>query len=36
MDLRIAATSSAHSVPLLTRNPEDFANLERLVEVIAV
>jgi predicted nucleic acid-binding protein len=36
MDLQIAATSSAHSMPLLTRNAKDFANLERLVEVITV
>jgi predicted nucleic acid-binding protein len=36
MDLQIAATSAAHCVPLLTRNPKDFADLERMVEVIAV
>lgn len=36
MDLQIAATGAAHSMPLLTRNPKDFADLDRLVEVIAV
>lgn len=36
MDLLIAATASAYSIPMLTRNPVDFAGLERLVDVIAV
>lgn len=36
MDLQIAATSAANVMPLLTRNPKDFAGLERLVTVIAV
>lgn len=36
MDLLIAATGSAYSMPMLTRNPDDFAGLERLIEVIAV
>jgi predicted nucleic acid-binding protein len=36
MDLLIAATASAYTMPMLTRNPDDFAGLERLVEVIAV
>jgi predicted nucleic acid-binding protein len=33
MDLQIAATAGANAVPLITRNPADFAGLERLVEV---
>jgi predicted nucleic acid-binding protein len=33
MDLQIAATASANSLPLITRNPADFAGLDRLVEV---
>ena len=36
MDLLIAATASAASLSMLTRNPADFADLKRLVEVIAV
>lgn len=36
MDLLIAATASAHAMPMLTRNPDDFAGLERLIKVIAV
>jgi predicted nucleic acid-binding protein len=36
MDLQIAATASAHGMPLVTRNPVDFAGLEHLVEVVAV
>lgn len=33
MDLWIAATALTHSVPLYTRNPDDFAPLGELVEV---
>ena len=33
MDLWIAATALAHSVPLYTRNTKDFRGLERLVDV---
>jgi predicted nucleic acid-binding protein len=36
MDLQIAATSAAHSMPLLTRNAKDFADLDRLVQVVPV
>ncbi len=36
MDLQIAATAGAHGMPLVTRNPADFAGLERLVEVVPV
>ena len=35
-DLQIAATALALDVPLVTRNPKDFAGLDGLVEVIAV
>lgn len=35
LDLQIAATAGAHSLPLLTRNPDDFAGLADLVTVIA-
>jgi hypothetical protein len=35
-DLQIAATAAAHSIPVVTRNPKDFAALERLVRVLAV
>ncbi|GLY69742.1 type II toxin-antitoxin system VapC family toxin [Amycolatopsis taiwanensis] len=34
MDLQIAATAGAHSLPVLTRNGRDFAGLERVVRVI--
>lgn len=33
MDLWIAATALAHRLPLYTRNSEDFAGLENLIEV---
>ena len=33
MDLWIAATALAKDIPLLTRNAEDFAGLEDLIEV---
>lgn len=36
MDLLIAATAAAYSLPMLTRNPVDFAGLERLLDVVAV
>ncbi|KGN37894.1 type II toxin-antitoxin system VapC family toxin [Knoellia subterranea] len=36
MDLLIAATAHAHDASLLTRNPDDFAGLDALVNVIAV
>ena len=34
-DLQIAATAGAHGMPLITRNPADFAGLDRVVHVIA-
>jgi predicted nucleic acid-binding protein len=33
MDLWIAATALVHGVPILTRNPKDFAGLESLVTI---
>lgn len=36
MDLLIAATAHAHGASLYTRNPDDFAGLDNLVEVVAV
>lgn len=33
MDLLIAATAHAHQAVLYTRNPDDFAGLEELVEI---
>lgn len=36
MDLLIAATAHAHGATLYTRNPDDFAGLESLVEVRTV
>jgi predicted nucleic acid-binding protein len=36
LDLQIAATAAAHSIPVVTRNPKDFAALDRLVRVFAV
>lgn len=35
LDLQIAATASANEMPLLTRNPDDFAGLDAVVEVLA-
>lgn len=35
-DLLIAATAIANGLPLYTRNPDDFAGLEAIVEVEAV
>lgn len=36
MDLLIAATAHAHGARLYTRNADDFAGLEGLVDVVAV
>ena len=36
VDLMIAATASAHAVPLITANAEDLRGAEALVEIIAV
>jgi predicted nucleic acid-binding protein len=35
-DLLIAATAAAHRLPLYTRNPEDFAGLEGVVQIVEV
>jgi hypothetical protein len=35
-DLLIAATALSRELPLYTRNPEDFSELDGLVEVVAV
>lgn len=36
MDLLIAATAHTHGARLYTRNADDFAGLEHLIEIIAV
>lgn len=36
VDLLIAATACASSLPLYTRNPDDFSGLADLVQVVAV
>jgi predicted nucleic acid-binding protein len=36
LDLLIAATALAAELPLCTRNPDDFARLDELLEIIAV
>lgn len=36
VDLLIAATAMANGLPLYTRNPDDFAGLEGLVEIVGV
>jgi predicted nucleic acid-binding protein len=36
MDLLIAATAHAHSARLYTRNAEDLAGIEDLIEIVAV
>lgn len=35
-DLLIVATAHANQVDLYTRNPDDFAGLEQLVNVVAI
>ena len=35
-DLLIAATAHANSLPLYTRNPDDFAGLDNLVSVLGI
>lgn len=35
-DLLIASTALANGLPIYTRNPKDFAGLERLVKIITV
>jgi predicted nucleic acid-binding protein len=35
-DLLIAATALSAGIPLYTRNPDDFRNLESLVEVVSI
>jgi predicted nucleic acid-binding protein len=36
VDLLIAATACANGVPLYTRNPDDFAGLDGLIDIVAV
>ncbi len=36
VDLLIAATACAHDLPLYTRNPDDFAELHDLIDIVAV
>jgi predicted nucleic acid-binding protein len=36
MELLIAATALAAGLPLYTRNPDDFASLGELLDIIAV
>lgn len=36
MDLQIAATASVAGMPVLTMNVKDFADLDRLVEVVPI
>ena len=36
IDLMIAATAAAHDLPLYTRNGDDFAGLQSLVDIIGV
>lgn len=36
MDLQIAATAAAHSIPLVTRDVDGFTGLQRLLDVVVV
>lgn len=36
LDLQIAATAASHGLPLFTRNARDLADLERVLDVVAV
>ena len=36
LDLLVAATALAMQLPLYTRNPDDLAGLDELVEIVAV
>jgi len=36
MDLQIAATAASNRLPLLTRNPDDLAGLDRVVTVLRI
>jgi predicted nucleic acid-binding protein len=36
MDLLIAATALSNKLPLYTSNPDDFAGLESLIDIVAV
>nr|WP_281175126.1 type II toxin-antitoxin system VapC family toxin [Knoellia sinensis] len=36
MDLLIAATAHSHGASLVTSNPDDFAGLESLIDIVAV
>jgi predicted nucleic acid-binding protein len=36
IDLLIAATAHASSLPLYTRNPDDFRGLEKLLEIVTI
>jgi predicted nucleic acid-binding protein len=36
VDLLIAATAHAWSLPLYTRNPDDFRGLEKLMEIVTI
>lgn len=36
MDLQIAATAAAHSLPLITRDHDGFLGLEKLLDVVTV
>jgi len=36
VDLQIAAVAEVHQLPLLTRNPQDFVGLDRVIDIVAV